>query len=398
MKLVVIGNGIAAQAAVENYRKLNTADEITILTEEPYLTYQRIKLSHYLGKTDFTEDELLVKPSDWYATNRVEVHLNTHVKNIDFNAKWITTSTGEKFVYNKLLLATGGHAFMPPILGSNQKGVFSLRTLDDLKAIQSYIKEKKRVLIIGGGLLGLEAAQGLIELGKKVDVLEFFPYLLPRQMDGELSKVVQEQLEREGMVFYLNQTCEEILGENGCVSGVRLGDGSTLKTDAIIVSAGVRPNLDLFHATNLEVNKGIVVNDHMETNLPDVYAAGDVAEYNGVVYGLWVASNEQGRIAGSNLAGKEMVYSAPQLVTTLGIGEVKVFSIGDVSQPESTITYRDATQFHRLYIKENCVVGAVLTGDLSFMLKAKKAVVAHKEVPLSTNGNTEEELFIMLLA
>lgn len=394
MRLLIIGNGIAAQSAAEGYRKLNETDEILILTDESHLTYQRIKLSHFLGKPDFQDEELLVKPLTWYEDRKIEVKLGTKVECIDFDHKKVATKDGEEISYDKLLLATGAHAFVPPIKGSEKKGVFTLRTIEDLKAILEYVKDKKRVVVIGGGLLGLEAAQGLIELGKEVSVLEFFPYLLPRQMDQEMSQIIQKQLEAEHIHFFLNKSCGEILGETE-VTGVKFGDGEQVETDAIIISAGVRPNLNLFEGTSLEVNKGVVVNERMQTNLPDVYAAGDVAEYNGVVFGLWIAANEHGRIAGSNMAGKDMIYAAPQLVTTLTIGDVKMFSAGDISSPDSTLTWKDDKDFHRLYIKEGHVVGAVLTGDMAWMLKAKNLV--NKKAAVPELEGSENELFASLM-
>lgn len=394
MRLLIIGNGIAAQSAAEAYRKLNTEDEILMVSDEAHLTYQRIKLSHYLGKPAFEEDELLVKPQSWYEEKNIQVKLNTKVTHLELEEKQVKTLTGETIAYDKLLLATGAHAFCPPIKGADKEGIFALRTLEDLKTILNYVQDKKHVLVIGGGLLGLEAAQGLVELGKKVTVLEFFPYLLPRQMDEEMSQLVQKQLEAEGIHFLLGKNCQEFLGDEAVI-GIRLSEDEILEGDAIIISAGIRPNVALYSDTTLQVNKGIVVNERMATNMPDVYAAGDVAEYQGVVYGLWISANEHGRIAGSNMAGKDMVYAAPQMVTTLTIGEVKMFSAGDVSEPESVISYKKENSFHRLYVKKGHVVGAVLTGDMSLMLKAKNMAVKHKEVPAFEGS--EAELFLLLM-
>lgn len=373
MRLLIIGNGIAGLSAAETFRKNDPDSEILMLSHEPYLTYQRIKLSHVLGEPEFTDESLLVKPASWYETQKIEVKLNTEVTKIDFEAKQVHLADGSALSYDKLLLATGGHAFMPPVKGADKQGVFALRTLDDLKHIHAYLKDKQHVVVVGGGLLGLEAAHGLVELGKKVTVLEFFPYLLPRQLDPELSAHVQAQLEREGIQFVLGTGCEGLLGDDA-VTGLHLANGNELMADAVIVSAGVRPNISLYADTPLAINKGVIVNEKMETNIPDVYAAGDVAEYQGVVFGLWTSSNEHGRIAGSNMAGKVMTYAAPQLVATLNIGEVKLFSAGDVALPEQMLTYRDDKVCHRLYLKEGHVVGAVLTGDLALMLKAKNAV------------------------
>lgn len=392
MRLLIIGNGIAALSAAENFRKHNMDTEILMLSEDAYLTYYRLKLSHFLGKPDFKVEELIVKDEAWYQDKAIEVKLRTRVERIDFTKKEVITAQDESFAYDQLLLANGAHPFVPPIKGSEKKGVFALRSLDDLKAILDYVKDKEHVTVIGGGLLGLEGAHGLIEQGKKVTVLEFFKYLLPRQLDQEMAQVVQDQLTKEGMDFILGSSCEEILG-TASVTGLRLSDGREIKSDAVIFSAGVRPNTEIYMNSPLAVGKGVLVNERMQTNIPDVYAAGDVVEYQGTVFGLWTASNEQGKIAGFNLAGQDLTYSAPQLVTTMNIGEVKLFSAGDVSEPDSVITFRDEKTFHRIFVKAGSIVGAALTGDLSLMMKAKNLVLQKKEVPTSgEDGDLFKEL------
>lgn len=382
MRLLIIGNGIAALSAAENFRKYDQDTEILMLSADAYPTYYRIKLSHFLGKPDFKDEELIVKDAAWYAERKIEVKLNTRVESIDFEKKEAVTAQGERYGYDKLLLANGSHPFVPPLKGGDKKGVFTLRSLDDLKTILNFLKDKERIIVMGGGLLGLEAAHALVEQGKKVTVLEFFPYLLPRQLDQELSAVVQEQLEKEGLSFVLGSSCSEVTGDES-VKGILLNDGSALETDAVLISAGIRPNTEIFKDSPLTVSKGVVVNERMQTNLPDVYAAGDIAEYQGMLFGLWNASNDQGKIAGTNLAGQEMGYAAPQLVASLNIGGVKLFSAGDVSEPESVITYRDEKAFHRLFVKGDRVVGAALIGDMGPMMKAKSMVLQKKEVPAS---------------
>lgn len=393
MKLLIIGNGIAALSAAENFRKHDQDTEILMLSEDAYPTYYRIKLSHFLSKPDFNDEELIVKPEAWYEDRKIQVKLNTRVESIDFTNKEAVTTEGDRFGYDRLLLANGAHAFAPPLKGDDKAGVFTLRSLDDLKTIQSFLKGKERVIVIGGGLLGLEAAHSLVEQGKQVSVLEFFPYLLPRQLDQELSGVVQEMLEKEGLSFVLGTSCKEITGDQ-TVSGMLLENGQELKADAVILSIGIRPNTGIFKDSPLTVAKGVVVNERMQTNLPDVYAAGDIAEYQGTVFGLWTASNDQGKIAGTNLAGQDLIYAAPQLVATLNIGDVKLFSAGDVSEPESVITHRDEKAFHRLFVKGGRIVGAALIGDIGLMMKAKNLVLQKKEVPASAE---EGDLFKLLM-
>lgn len=394
MKLIIIGNGIAALAAAESFRKFDRESEVLILSGDAYPTYYRIKLSHYLGKPGFEDAELLVKDQAWFQEKQIEVRLGTWVSRIDFGEKQVILESGESLSYDSLLLANGASPFVPPVQGRDTTGVLSLRTLDDLKHIHGFLEGKTHVTVVGGGLLGLEAAHGLVVLGKRVTVLEFFPYLLPRQLDPELSAVVQKQLEREGIEFILGDSGEAILGTD-TVTALQLKSGSEVLTDAVIFSAGVRPNLGLYEGTPLAIGKGVQVNERMQTNLPGVYAAGDIVEYQGTVFGLWTAANEQGKIAGHNLAGQELTYAAPQLVATLNIGEVKLFSAGDVSDPERVITYRDNNVFHRLFVKSGQVVGAALTGDISLMMKAKNLVLHKRQVPIDIDEN---ELFMALMA
>lgn len=392
MKLVIIGNGIAALSAAESFRKYNSDSEILLLSADQYPSYYRIKLSHYLGKIGFRDEELFVKDSAWYRDKAIETFLRVQVKSVDFENKIVHMEGGAEHRYDKLLLANGSRPFVPPLKGTDRKGVFALRTLDDLKAIHQWLADKRQVVIIGGGLLGLEAAHGLVELGKTVNVMEFSDHLLSRQLDKELSAIVQKQLEEEGLTFSLGSGCEEILGDER-VSGVRLANGVEVPADAVIVSAGVRPNTELFAGSPLEVNRGVVVNQRMQTTVPDVYAAGDIAECHGMVYGLWTAANEQGKIAGANLAGQSMEYPAPQLSANLMIGSVKLFSVGDVIDADRTVDFREGAAFHRLFIKNGIVAGAVLTGETTLMMKAKNMVFQKKQVPTSAgDGDLFREL------
>ncbi len=393
MRLVTIGNGIAALSAVESFRKIDQESEILMITSDGYPTYYRTRLSHMLGKPDFNAEEIFVKDAGWYKDNRIDVKTHTCIARVDFEQKTLHTDAGECISYDRLLLANGAHPFVPPAKGAERKGVFTLHSMDDLKAIHTHMKDKKHAVVIGGGLLGLEAAHGLIGAGKTVTVLEFFPYLLPRQLDAELSRMVQKQLAEEGMTFVLGHSCAEILGEEA-VSGIRLDDGTEIEADAVLFSTGVRPNLSLFRDTALAVNKGVLVNARMQTNLADVYAAGDIAEYNGTVFGLWTAAADHGKIAGTNLAGQEMTYTAPQMISTLILGKVKLFSAGVVAEPESVITWQNEKAFHRLFVKAGKVVGAVLTGDISLVQKAKSLVLQGKSVP-DVEGDAEKFMALM---
>jgi nitrite reductase (NADH) large subunit len=267
--------------------------------------------------------------------------------------------------------------------------VFTLRTFDDLHAIQNALENKNRVLVIGGGLLGLEAAYGLMGLGKQVHVVEALPYLLPRQLDAYMSEKIRIQLQEMGMGFTFGIPCAQIESAPGAVpgnrhasvTGMRLKDGSFLEADAILFSAGVRPNTALAQGSPLAVNRGIVVDEHMRTNLPEVYAAGDVAELDGMLYGLWSPALEQGKVAGQNMAGGSARYAPTELAATLSIGRVKLFSAGEINNTDAFIPHEEDTLLHRLYVRDGRVAGVVLTGDLSLSMKAKNLVRQRTDLP-----------------
>lgn len=374
LSYVIIGNGIAGLSAAETIRKRDENADITIVTNEEYLTYYRVKLSHYISKT-FDDEEFVVHNEKWYQDKRIKVLLKTIVEGLDVENNAITLDNGKKLTYDKLLIANGSRPFIPPVQGKYKKGVFALRSLNDLKYAKNYLSYCKDITVIGGGLLGLEAAWSIKELGKNVNVVEFFPYLLPRQLDEELSKVFTNKLEERGLRLHLGAAVEEILG-NTVVEGIKMKDNNEFKTDGVLFSAGIRPNLDLVRNTNIKYDKGILVDDGMRTNIDHIFAAGDVAEVNGVVLGLWPVAVEQGKIAGENMVGGEKVYKLPQSHTFTNIGDLSVFSAGNIQDFDKTLMEEENQQekIYKLYIKENQLTAGALIGDTSKMLKVKKAV------------------------
>lgn len=375
---VIIGNGIAGLSAAEELRKNDQQGNISILTEEGYLTYHRLKLSHYISK-ELKLNELLVHDEQWYKDKNIAVRLNTKAVGINPDDKSVKLENGETVYYDKLLLANGSRSFLPPVEGSTKGGVFTLRNLKDLENLQSYLKNTHEVAVVGGGLLGLEAAWALKERGLKVKVLEFFKYLLPRQLDEELANYVKEQLETKGLEIYLSAESKEIVGENSS-TGISLKDGREISSDSILFSVGVRPNVDLVKDTSIEVNKGIKVDSHMRTSVEDIYAAGDIAEVDNTVLALWFIALEQGKIAAQNMTGNNASYELPQPSTLLDIGGFKVFSVGDISGEKQTLIYKDKDAFHKVFIQDDKLVGGVLTGDIKKMVKLKKAVNEKKDI------------------
>lgn len=379
-KYLIIGNGIAGLSAAKEIRSNDPEGLITMISSEPYLTYYRIKLTEALA-TKIDEDSLLVNKESWYKDKKIVVLLSKIVEKIDVDNAFVVLDDSSKIKYEKLLIATGSRPYIPPINGKYKEGVFALRTLKDLKVVQNYLQDCGTVTVIGGGLLGLEAAWSLKLLDKKVNVIEYSPHLLNRQLDKELGDKLTEKLMSEGINIFLPRSSEEIVGEEK-VTGIRSTGGDLINTDAILISSGVRPNLDLVWDTTILFDKGIKVDNHLKTNIENIFAAGDVVEFNDMVIGLWTTSNEQGKIAGGNMSGKELVYSQPNLFSTLKIGDIQVFSAGSIIDYDRVYEYKDDEKdiHHKLFAKNGKIIGVILYGDLTEVNSLRSAVIKHSDV------------------
>lgn len=374
VKYLIIGNGIGGLSAAREIRNNDKDGTITILSSEPYLTYYRPKLTEGIFK-DFSLENFLVYDENWYKERHIKTILNIKVEELDIDKNTAYLDDDSQIEYEKLLIATGSRPFIPPIKGKEKEGVFALRTINDLHEFKDYIKSLSTVTVIGGGLLGLEAAWSLRMLGKEVNVIEFAPYLLPRQLDEELGHKLEEKLNNAGLKIYTNSQAEEILGHNRA-NGIKLNGDKLVAADAVLISSGVRPNLDLIKETIIEFDKGIKVDKYMRTNIDNVFAAGDVVEVEGMVLGLWTAANEQGKVAGANMAGVKMEYSKPKILTRLEIGEIKVFSAGIINDYDRIYEYKDDSRsiHHKLFTKDGIITGVILFGDLKDAVKINKAI------------------------
>ncbi len=367
MRCVIIGNGIAGITAAEEIRKGDPSSEIVVITKEPYHFYSRIMLINFLAG-EINEDALYLKPEKWYEENSIRVLLGKRVDSLDLEEKGVTLADGRRVGFDRLLIATGGRSFVPPIKGVEKEGVFTLRSLDDAKAIIKYVDQGNiNLILIGGGVLGLEAGNALRKRGCNVTVVEFFPRLLPRQMDPEGAELLKNQMEGMGFRFFLGVRSKEVIGRKA-VEGLLLEDGRKVVGDIVIVSAGIRPDLELAKGAGLQTDKGIVVNDKMETSHKDVYAAGDVAEFNGRIYGIWPAAEEQGSVAGINMAGGDAVYTGTIPSNVLKVAGIDLMAIGEID-PEDRydvvrIEDRESFLYKKLVFHEDRLIGAILYGDL----------------------------------
>jgi nitrite reductase (NADH) large subunit len=382
MNYIIIGNGVAGTTAAEAIRKNDPAGEIKIFTDEAFPFYSRIRLIEYLAG-ELEEPKLQIRAKAWYEDQRIGLFLNTKITAIDKDRKHVVTQSGEPYPYDKLLLATGSNSFVPPIKGADKQGVFTLRSIKDAQSIKALASEKTKALLIGGGLLGLEVGNSLRKTGLTVAVAEFFPRLLPRQTDLACAALLQSRLEKLGFVFYLGVVSKEITGLSQA-QGLILEDGRSIDTELIIISAGVRPNLELAQKAGLKIGKGIPVSDRMETELSDIYAAGDGIEFKGMLYGIWPASEKQGEIAGTNMAGGSAVYTGTTLSNQLKVAGIDLLASGDID-PEGKLEFYidqnpEAGTYRKLVIQDNRLVGCLLFGTLEGRKKILKALDEKKDI------------------
>lgn len=374
MEYLIIGNGVAGTTAAENIRRNDRDGKITIVTEEDSPFYYRIRLNDLIAG-DLTEGALLAKKDQWYQEMGITLRPKTRIIEADTPSHIIVSEEGEKLSYDRLLIASGSSSFIPPVKGAEKKGVFAIRNIQDARAIISWAKGVRDVVVIGGGLLGLEAGNAFRKLDMSVTVVEFFPRLLPRQLDVKGAERLKAIMEVMGFRFRLGAKTEEIEGGDNAAA-VRLEGGERIPAGMVIISAGVRPNIGLPKAMGLECDKGIKVNEYLKTSLPGIYAAGDVAEFKGMAYGIWPAAMEQGKIAGINMAGGNMVYGGTTMANTLKVVGIDLASAGDIdadNKHESRSLINDKV-YKKIVLENNYIIGSIMLGDTSGFNKITKAI------------------------
>ena len=391
---LIIGNGVAGNSAAESIRKSDSQGKITMFTREAYHFYYAPALSEYLAGEKQVRD-FTVHNEDWYKRNRIDLYLGTEVSEILAPERTVVTKTGKRFRYDKLLLACGGISFVPPIPGSGSEGTFTLRTIADAAAIRERAKGSKKAVVIGGGLLGLEAGNGLRRMGLEVSVVEFFPRLLPRQTDAFTAGILQGRMEGMGFHFYLGAKTREIVPEKKGL-WVCLEGGQKLLAEIVLISAGVRPELTLKQFLNLRIDKGLQVDDGMRTGIQDIYAAGDLIEHRGRFYGIWPAAMEQGRVAGANMAGKEIKYQGTVPSNSLKVLGIDLLAAGEIDaegRMESIVTRDEAKRSYRkLVLRDRVIIGAILLGDMRGREEIQAAIRSQKDIS-SLKGDLAAEDF-----
>ncbi|KSU86683.1 nitrite reductase large subunit [Bacillus sp. VT 712] len=366
-KLIVIGNGMAGIRAVEEIISLSPEIfDITVFGSEPHPNYNRILLSKVL-QGDTSVEDITLNDWNWYEENDITLYIEEKVISIDSINQEIRTDQGRIEFYDKLIIATGSLPFILPIPGVEKEGVTTFRDISDTNQMVKASQQYKKAAVIGGGLLGLEAARGLLNLGMDVTVVHLSSYLMERQLDLTAGKLLQQELEQQGMSFLLEKQTQEITGHER-VEGLKFSDGSLLETDFVVMAAGIRPNTELAQKAGLHINRGIVVNDYMETSSANIYAVGECAEHKGMVYGLVAPLYEQGKVLAKTICGGDVrPYQGSVLSTQLKVSGVDVFSAGDFIEDEQKKSIKVFDEqdgiYKKIVLKGNQIVGAVLFGD-----------------------------------
>lgn len=332
---LIIGGGIAAVSAAEAIRKRDKTGAINIISAEETLPINRPMLTKDMQTAIYRPEEMLVYPESWYAERDIRFRLSKKVTDIDTENKTVTLQNGEKVGYSKLIYALGGECFLPPIKGIQKRGVFTIRRLADVHNIASTTLHAKRAVVIGGGVLGLEAASELHRIGLEVVVLESAAQICARQIDKKSSSSFVDVMEGVGVPCIQNVCIDEIYG-NDTAEGVRLDDGREFAADIVVVSCGIKSNYELAQASGIITDRGVIVNNRMETSASDVYSCGDCAVYDGINYQLWAEATEQGKVAGANAAGDKLGFSNKPLGFSLAGFGTSIYAIGDIGKKNKT--------------------------------------------------------------
>jgi nitrite reductase (NADH) large subunit len=365
--LVVIGNGMAAGRALEEFlAKSRQPTRVTVFGAEPRVNYNRILLSPVLsGEKAFAD--IVIHDEGWYAKHGVTLRRGEAVVAIDRAAKTVETAAGDKLPYDRLVIATGSQPFVIPVPGANLPGVVTFRDLDDVEKMLAAAAKGGHAVVIGGGLLGLEAAAGLAVKGMKVSVVHLMPTLMERQLDPNAGYLLEKAIAARGIDVFTGANTEAILGETE-VTGVKLKDGRLLPADLVVMAVGIRPNAVLAKAAGLECHRGVLVDDFLRTSDPDIFAVGECVEHRGQCFGLVAPIYDMAKVLAAELAGEKPDGFAPAVTSTkLKVTGIDLFSAGDFSDDDENneVVLRDPSRgvYKRVILRDNRIVGVVLYGD-----------------------------------
>ena len=380
MKILILGSSAGAISCADTLRKNDSDIQITVAGKEEILPYYRPQLSHMLGEGKI-DSRFYLKPENYYKDNNIELLQGKEAVRIDRDAKKVEFSSGESIDYDKLVIAVGSRNFVPPVEGSDLTGVYNLKFYEDMEKINGYMADKSTVTIIGGGILGIEAAWTLKKTGKNVNVLEFGDRLMARQLSEKASQIVQDELRGEGINVFTQKSTKCIIG-NEKVEKIILESGEEIPTDMLMFSVGVRPETGLATGAGIETDRGIVVNENMRTSDEDIYAVGDCAQVNGICLGIWPLAMQTGKIAALDILGKEARFSMNPPAVILKALNTGVYSAGDIYDRDDHIEEQDGSNYRFFTFKDNMLTGANLIGDTK---------LSSKIFSMLTNKTTREQ-------
>ena len=362
-KYVIIGNGCAGATALSQIRRKDKEGSIVVFTRESHPFYYRPRLPEYLtgemGIGDFTM-QTLSQYKEW----GVDIRFGESVIAVDAGIREVTGDKQGVVRYDELLLASGANCFLPPVKGNDKKGVFTLRTVEDADALAAAAGKAKNAILVGGGLLGLEAGRALVKLGLKVDVVEFMDRLLPRQLDHQGAALLQKQLEGMGFAFHLSAKAQEVSGDDGA-TGLDLEGGKHLEGGIVLFSAGVRPNLELARLAGVACDKAVKVDGYMMTSVPGIWAAGDATEFNGQPSGLWPVALAQGKAAGLSMAGELTAYVPQASGTSLKVLGIDLVSSGNIDAEKALPSkcFANGSVYRKVVLEGDVIKGIIFLGS-----------------------------------
>lgn len=378
---VVLGSGAAGFYAASAIRERDKTGSIVMVSNEPYRPYNRPMLTKSL-MADLTEEQIEIQNEKWFEEQNIHLVLGKEIEAIHTDAKEVVLEGGMKLTYTKLVYALGSESFIPPIPGHDKEGVAAIRRLEDTRKIDKMLPEVKNVVVIGGGVLGLEAAWELKKAKCNVTVLELAPKLMARQLDDAAGDMLKLISENQGIQIHTGVQIEEIQGDSH-VTGVKLGSGEVIPAELVIMSCGVRANTQLAKEAGIEIDRGVIVNEKMETNVFGIYACGDCAQYNNINYAIWPQAVEQGKVAGASAAGDEAVYETVPAALSFHGMKTALFAAGDNGKNPNliykTVEFKDMgkKQYRKYYFLNNRLCGVILIGDVSRMAELTQALEKH---------------------
>ncbi len=398
MKYLIIGNSVSAVAAIEGIRGQDKEGEITVISNEPYYNYSRPLISYFLGEKVLLKD-MPFRSKDFYEKNKVKLILNVNADRVDTKKKYVVLSDKRKLNFDKLLIASGGAPIVSEIKNSDSDSVFTFTNLNDAVKLKKYIKTKKvkKAAVLGGGLIGLKVTEALIELGVKVTIIELADRILAASFDKKASNIIQKALEKIGCGLITNNTVSEIIKEkNGKIKKLVLKNKKTLDTDLLVTAIGVIPNKILAEEAGLKTDKGILVDFYMQTNVKDIYAAGDCASARDLLLSvnrpiaIWPAAARQGKVAGCNMAGVRKKYAGSFAMNSVELCGIPTISGGitcSLKKEDRVLEYYNEEKqiYKKVVLRDNKIIGAIFVGDIERaglyigLIKDKVDVAAFKD-------------------